>query len=671
MIPIANESFRAWREYGPGTKGVNSWPTFEEFTARIQAIANSYPSIVRMISLGKTVQGRDLWCLKISDYPDIEEDEPEFRYLSTMHGNEGVGTEMTIRLAEQLTLSYGSDPNLTNYVNEMEIWLCPIYNPDGYVNFSRYNAHGEELNRDFPDPITNPTTCAGVKAGCEPETSAYMNFGSTHTFVMGANYHTGALVVNYPWDGSGHNPVDSPDNNLYYTYSVDYARRNSMIWNGGFTNGVTEGWRWYTIRGGIQDWAYNWHGEHHVTIELSNSQPPPFSQMDNYWNSNHDAMIFWMGRTLTGVRGKVVDARNSVPLNATLNVFQNSRSAGMPVYTDPTVGDYHRMLLTGNYNLVANAAGYLDQSAPVSIISGTITLQDFNLCPSLSWAVSGNVTEAGSGQALAATVKFVGSPLTIQTNPVSGGYTVPVCPWTYTMRVSAPEHTTEERLVTVDSAQVQNFTLIPNAPPDFTLTASPASRDICSPKLASFSVTIGSLLGYNQLVTLTSSGSPPGALGLFTPNMVTPPGSSSLRIRPGVNSLPGYYSILISGTSPDWTHTTNVGLNLFNAVPGAVLLLLPANAATGVELLPTFVWSAATQGSNYIMQIAKDARFKSIVYSTIVSTTSHTLGTALNPLTQYFWRVRPRNSCGSGTVTPAFSFTTGNILSTPIIEGRR
>jgi len=50
----------------------------------------------------------------------------------------------------------------------------------------------------------------------------------------------------------------APDDALYYEFSVGYASRNSRIWNGGFPNGVTRGWEWYQIWGGMQDWAYHW-----------------------------------------------------------------------------------------------------------------------------------------------------------------------------------------------------------------------------------------------------------------------------------------------------------------------------------------------------------------------------------------------------------------------------
>lgn len=372
--PIPNEGLRAWKLYGPGTEGPEAWPSYEDLEARMQGIASSYPDLVRLVSIGESVQGRDLWALKISDNPDDEEDEPEFKYSSTAHGNESVGTEMTLRLAELLTSSYGGDPGLTQLVDEIEIWLVPLHNPDGYVAGTRYNAHGQDLNRDFPDRITDPSD---DPTGREPETQAFMHFGYDHRFVMGANYHTGTLVVNYPWDTVPSPPDYAPDDAIFYEYSVGYASRNPMIWNGPFANGVTRGWEWYIIRGGMQDWAYHWQGEHHVTIENSYSQPPPYSQMDEYWDAEGPAMIWWMGRVLNGARGLVTDAATGEPLDATVDVLE----LGKEVRTDPDVGDYHRLLLPGTYTILCSAEGYIDQTWTVDVADGAATVKDCEMVP--------------------------------------------------------------------------------------------------------------------------------------------------------------------------------------------------------------------------------------------------------------------------------------------------
>ncbi len=106
---IPNESLRAWKLYGPDQPG--GWPTYDAWVTRMQTIANAHPDIVRMVSIGTSVQGRTIWLLKITDNPDVEEDEPEFKYRATLHGIEPVGGEMSLRLADLLDrqLWHGSD----------------------------------------------------------------------------------------------------------------------------------------------------------------------------------------------------------------------------------------------------------------------------------------------------------------------------------------------------------------------------------------------------------------------------------------------------------------------------------------------------------------------------------------------------------------------------------
>lgn len=456
--PIPNEGLRAHLAYGPGSGGPDAWPTYEEFVARMQGLADNHPDLVRMFSIGQSVLGRDMWVLKITDHPDLEEDEPEFRYFANMHGDETTGIEMTIRLAELLVNSYGTAPTLTNLVDEMEIWLLPIYNPDGYVAGSRYNANGEDLNRDMPDRFTDPVD---DPAGQQPENQRVMAFGYPRRFAMGANYHGGAAVVNYPWDavaapGQPIVPVYAPDDAIFYEYAVGYAIRNPTIWNGGFPNGVTRGWEWYQIYGGLQDYAYYWHDEQHVTIEIG-TKKPAYSQMDAYWQNNRAAMLWWMERTLRGARGLVTDACSGAPLDAAVDVLE----IGKAVHTDPDVGDYHRMLLPGTYTLIASAAGYPSMTATVTVVDGPATVQHFALGESSPYTVQGAVTEAGSGRPLAATVEVLETGAITQTDPLDGHYALHLCPGNYTLRASAPYHRTEERQVTVSGDMVEDFALEP------------------------------------------------------------------------------------------------------------------------------------------------------------------------------------------------------------------
>jgi carboxypeptidase D len=433
-----------------------AWPTWTELEASLQQIAGDHPSICRLISIGQSVQGRNIWFLKISDNPDLNEDEPEFKYTSSLHGDEVTGMELCRRLAGILTDNYATDPTLRSYVDGAEIWICPMSNPDGFVAASRYNAHGVDLNRDFPDPITDPVDSP---AGREIETQHFMNFGYAHRFILSANYHGGALVVNYPWDCfAGY----TPDDTMIENFSLGYAVLNPPMWNSpSFYHGVTIGWEWYIVNGGMQDWCYNWRGDIDVTIEVSNAKWPSWSLMDQFWTENRDAMLWYLARSFVGVRGIVTDAVSGLPLDATIDVVQIGKS----IRTDPTIGDYHRMLEPGTYTVTCESPGYVSQQiAGVVVVDGPATRLDIALQPLASYTVSGTVTEEGTGAPLAGTVEARRAAdgqlvASTPTDPGTGGYSLTLLNLTYDIRATAPGHAPVTRRVTLDQDRTEDFAL--------------------------------------------------------------------------------------------------------------------------------------------------------------------------------------------------------------------
>jgi subtilisin-like proprotein convertase family protein len=443
------------------TKGTDNlmaaYHTYDELVADLDSIASAHPTLCRLDSIGHTVQDRGLWFMKISDNVNLEEDEPEFKYISTMHGDEPVGTELCLYLIEYLMDNYGTDDLVTSLVDETEIWIMPMMNPDGNTLHQRYNANGVDLNRNFPDFVVGPDNDT---TGLEPETKAIMLWEEGQTSILSANFHTGALVVNYPWDST----YDlNPDDTLFHHISLTYSSTNLPMWDSpSFENGVVRGALWYVVHGGMQDWNYYWMGCNEVTIELSNTKWPDASTLPDYWDDNRESMLNYMARVHDGVRGLVTDASTGLPVDATVTVSGIDHE----VYTDPDVGDYHRMLLPGTYTLNFTADGYTPQSVTdVVVVSDSATVVDVQLYAAVLGNISGKVTEMGTGTPLEASVEVLGSGFSpVTSDSVTGEYTINVYEGTYTMKVSKSGYATVLRdSVTVSGSVVQDFQLTPVA----------------------------------------------------------------------------------------------------------------------------------------------------------------------------------------------------------------
>lgn len=365
----------------PEAKTPDGYHNYAELTALLQGFATEYPELCRLESLGKSVQGRELWVMLITDNPDELEDEPAFKYISTIHGDEPVGTELCLYLIERLLTDYGSETRITQLVDSTAIWFLPLMNPDGRELNSRRNASGVDLNRAFP---IYPTTFTGTlfdgtplgTTGRQPEVRHVMEWTAANRFVLSANFHTGALLVNYPYDDDGLGSINSPtpDDALMRALALRYAEQNLPMYNNPFfPQGVSNGAAWYAINGGLQDWSYRYAGCIDFTIELNNIKWPSGTALPALWENNEEAMLVYIESVHIGARGLVTDRAIGAPVHAEVYVIGNAQ----PVFTEPRVGNYHRLLLPGIYELRFSAPGYITYYTPeIEVSEGPATRVD-------------------------------------------------------------------------------------------------------------------------------------------------------------------------------------------------------------------------------------------------------------------------------------------------------
>ncbi|MDF1572337.1 MAG: M14 family zinc carboxypeptidase [Bacteroidales bacterium] len=339
------------------------YPTYEQYDSMMHHFAATYPSICRIDTFGTSVQGRLLLALKISDNVEQHEDEPAFFYTSTMHGDELVGYVLCLRFADFLLSNYGSDTEVDRIINDVELWINPLSNPDGAyypdnnstVQASiRGNANGVNLNRNFPDPKSGEADDPG---GRQPETQAMMAFMKQIRPNLSANIHSGAEVVNYPWD---HKYARHPDDAWYVLISREYADEARTV-NSGYLNlypsGITNGADWYIIYGGRQDYVnYYLHGRE-VTLELSYIKQLESEYLEDHWNYNKWPMVNLVTQSRYGIHGNVTDLYGN-PLQASIWVQEHDNDSSW-VKSDPVSGNFYRYLEEGVYDLLVSSEGFV------------------------------------------------------------------------------------------------------------------------------------------------------------------------------------------------------------------------------------------------------------------------------------------------------------------------
>ena len=206
----------------------------------------------------------------------------------------------------------------------------------------------------------------------------------------------------------------------------------------------------------------------------------------------------------------------------------------------------------------------------------------------------------------------------------------------------------------------QNFALVCSncaAQPDFTVDVADRNISVCAPNDATYAINIGSILAYNDPVTLSVLTPPNNASVQFSSNPVIPVGNSVLTLGNTANIPPAAYQFNLESSSTTGLKQQGLSLNVFDDAPSITNLMSPANNAGLVNPRATFTWSSAVQGRDYVLEIDNNDDFSSIEFSTSVSATSYTLSTPLNTNSIYYWRVRTINECGNSQ-SSVFSFTT-------------
>lgn len=278
--------------------------TWDELNNRFDELLALYSNIIsERLVIGQSIEGRDIWAFKVSDNPNINEDEPEVLYTSLIHAREPLSMMNLFYFVQKMGEGYNSDEELTYLVNNREMWFIPVVNPDGYVfneliepfgggmhrknrkntNCGNGTMRGVDLNRNFgyewganntgssPDPCSD--VYRGESAFSEPETQAVRDFILNSDFKNVLHYHSYSNLYIHAF-GDGSYP-DEPDLTTHREIGHEMSKYNGYYVGTGL-DGIG-----YTVNGDAVDWSYG-------DQELISYVPEVGSYAQGFWPSEDE-----------------------------------------------------------------------------------------------------------------------------------------------------------------------------------------------------------------------------------------------------------------------------------------------------------------------------------------------------------------------------------------------
>jgi hypothetical protein len=349
---------------------LDHYTSYDELTNILQETSQNHNKITRLYdNLGSTHEGRIIWMMKISDNPNKEEDETEVLFVGAHHGNELIGNEVAISIILTLTDGYGHDPRITWLVNNHEIWVVPMLNPDGTVYTFEVESwrknrspnyvteklpgsigpgiyptsYGTDLNRNYDyywgelggsGEMPRSSTYEGSEAFSELETNAMRDLILSHNFSVYIDYHSGIELILYPW---GYTNDPAPDKPIFDQIGKVFTEMC------GFE--TIQGYDLYQTNGDSIDWIYASKGTIAYTIELSNQYRPEEPEVKKILETQIKLPLYLAGISSNPETGSMLNiTTEDIGNQSDLGPYPVTANVqGIPSFTDLQVKLYYKI----------------------------------------------------------------------------------------------------------------------------------------------------------------------------------------------------------------------------------------------------------------------------------------------------------------------------------------
>lgn len=250
---------------------------FEAVDAYLDRLDAQKPELTRIEPLGTSIEGRPIRALRIST---AAADAPAYVINGGQHAREWISVATTTCIADRLVRGYGSDPEITALLDEMQVYVVPVVNPDGYEytwtddrywRKNRHEEHGVDLNRNFPvafgrkgssDQPASPIY-RGTHPFSEPESQALRDLLRRVPVELHIDYHSFSQLVLHPWSHTSEPAADRGR-----LAALADAMASAIYATHGKRYKVIDGARLYPASGTLMDWVYGEREAASFVVEL-------------------------------------------------------------------------------------------------------------------------------------------------------------------------------------------------------------------------------------------------------------------------------------------------------------------------------------------------------------------------------------------------------------------
>lgn len=284
--------------------------TITEMLAQLDSMRIHYPNLITVkqhVGTTTTIEGRNLFYVKISDNVDVDESEPKVLYSALTHAREPMGMQELVFYMWYLLENYSTNTEIQKLLDNTELYFVPIVNPDGYEynhttdpsggglwRKNRRNngssSYGVDLNRNYGNhwgydnvgssATSTDETYRGTAGFSEPETQIMKWFCENHNFTLAIDYHCYSNLLIYPWSFVADSLTS--DSLLYNVYSKLMVQENGYVYG---TPNQTVG---YTGNGGSVDWFY---GEQSTKNKIICWSPEAGDLNDGFWPASNRIVV--------------------------------------------------------------------------------------------------------------------------------------------------------------------------------------------------------------------------------------------------------------------------------------------------------------------------------------------------------------------------------------------